>query len=229
MVVRVMYKVMIIEDDPKISTIISEHLLKWKFEPYETKDFESLETQFTELKPQLVLLDINLPVYDGYYWCSRFRQLSNVPIIFISSRTQNMDIVMAMNMGGDDFIQKPFSLDVLMAKVNAILRRTYSYQKENNELIEHNGVILHIEKSSIVYMDKEINLTKNELQIIYMLLKKKENIVSREELMEALWESENFIDDNTLTVNIARLRRKLEEIGLPHFINTKKRQGYIII
>ncbi|MDN3015963.1 response regulator transcription factor [Paenibacillus sp. BSR1-1] len=223
-----MYKIMIIEDDPKISSIISEHLLKWKFEPYAIVDFENLDLQLTEIKPHLVLLDINLPAFDGFYWCSKFRQLSNVPIIFISSRTQNMDIVMAMNMGGDDFIQKPFSLEVLMAKINAILRRTYTYQQQEKDYIEHQGLMLNIEKSSISYLDKEMNLTKNEFHILYLLMKKKENIVSREELMQALWESENFIDDNTLTVNIARLRRKLEEVGLADFIETKKRQGYLI-
>ncbi|MCM3764598.1 response regulator transcription factor [Neobacillus niacini] len=223
-----MYKVMIIEDDAKISSIISEHLTKWKFEAYSATEFENLDTQFLAIKPHLVLLDINLPVYDGFYWCGKFRQLSNVPIIFISSRDQNMDIVMAMNMGGDDFIQKPFSLEVLLAKINAILRRTYTYQQEDHDFLEHKGLILNISKATISYHDTEMDLTKNEFQILYLMLKKKESILSRDELMQALWESENFIDDNTLTVNIARLRRKLEELGLPEFIETKKRQGYII-
>jgi DNA-binding response OmpR family regulator len=224
-----MYKIMIIEDDPKISTIIFNYLNKWKFEPALVHDFESLDKQFIEHNPHLVLLDINLPVYDGYYWCRKIREISTVPIIFISSRDQNMDIVMAMNMGGDDFIQKPFSLEVLLAKLNAALRRMYTYQPIDAELIEHNGFVLNINKSSVTYNEQEINLTKNEFQIIYLLLKKKGMIVSREEIMKALWESENFIDDNTLTVNIARLRRKLEEIGLPHLIETKKRQGYVVI
>jgi len=223
-----LYRVMIVEDDPKISHIIYEHLKKWKYEPIKTNDFENLERQFLELTPDLVLLDINLPVYDGFYWCQKFRQLSNVPIIFISSRTENMDIIMAMNMGGDDFIQKPFSLEVLMAKINAILRRTYTYHQENNDYIEHKGLILNMNNGSISYLDCELNLTKNEYQILFLLMKKKETIVTRDEMMQALWESENFIDDNTLTVNIARLRRKLEEMGLSDFIETKKRQGYII-
>lgn len=223
-----MYKIMIIEDDAKISCIISEQLTKWKFDAYEASDFENLDKQFLSIKPHLVLLDINLPVYDGFYWCGKFRQLSNVPIIFISSRDQNMDIVMAMNMGGDDFIQKPFSLEVLMAKMNAILRRTYTYQQEAHDFLEHKGLILNISKGTIAYRETEMDLTKNEFQILYLLLKKRETIISRDELMQALWESENFIDDNTLTVNIARLRRKLEELGLPQYIETKKRQGYII-
>jgi len=223
-----MYKVMIIEDDPKISSIIAHTLLKWKFDPIEANDFEHLDKEFMNNKPDLVLLDINLPIYDGYYWCGKFRQLSNVPIIFISSRSQNMDIVMAMNMGGDDFIQKPFSLDVLMAKINAIFRRVYTYKEKEKDYMEHRGLILHVDKGSISYHEKELDLTKNEFQILYLLLKKKECIVSRDEIMTALWESENFIDDNTLTVNIARLRRKLEEFGLDDFIETKKRQGYVI-
>ncbi|MFC4798894.1 MULTISPECIES: response regulator transcription factor [Neobacillus] len=219
---------MIVEDDPKIRDIISEHLLKWRIEPSKITNFENLDEQFIEVKPHLVLLDINLPIYDGFYWCSKIRQLSNVPIIFISSRNQNMDIVMAMNMGGDDFIQKPFSLEVLTAKMNAILRRTYTYQQEEKEVIEHRGLILNLNKGNISYHNSEIDLTKNEFQILYLLLKKKETIVTRDEIMQALWESENFIDDNTLTVNIARLRRKLEDLGLIDFIETKKRQGYMI-
>ncbi|MBU8918694.1 response regulator transcription factor [Neobacillus sp. 114] len=223
-----MFKVMIVEDDLKIRDIISEHLLKWRFEPSKITNFENLDEQFMVVKPHLVLLDINLPIYDGFYWCSKIRQLSNVPIIFISSRNQNMDIVMAMNMGGDDFIQKPFSLEVLTAKMNAILRRTYTYQQEEKEVIEHRGLILNLNKGNISYHNSEIELTKNEFQILYLLLKKKETIVTRDEIMQALWESENFIDDNTLTVNIARLRRKLEDLGLIDFIETKKRQGYMI-
>jgi len=227
-VVLSMYKVMIVEDDPKISHIIYEHLKKWKYEPFETNDFENIERQFLALKPDLVLLDINLPVYDGFYWCNKFRQFSKVPIIFISSRTENMDIVMAMNMGGDDFIQKPFSLEVLMAKCNAILRRTYTYQQEDKDYLEHKDLILNVSKGSISYRDFEIDLTKNEFQIFFLLMKKKESIVTRDELMQELWESENFIDDNTLTVNIARIRKKLADMGLSDFIETKKRQGYII-
>ncbi|WP_413299400.1 response regulator transcription factor [Bacillus sp. 1P10SD] len=223
-----MYKIMIIEDDPKIRSIIAHTLLKWKFQPIEANDFEQIDREFIDSKPHLVLLDINLPIYDGYYWCSKFRQLSSVPIIFISSRSQNMDIVMAMNMGGDDFIQKPFSLDVLMAKINAIFRRVYTYKKEEKDYLEHRGVFLHVSKGIISYREKELNLTKNEFQILYLLLKKKECIVSRDEIMTVLWESENFIDDNTLSVNIARLRRKLDEFGLNEFIETKKRQGYVI-
>lgn len=228
MVVKEMYKIMIIEDDPKIRSIIAQTLRKWKFEAKESTDFEHLDQEFMAAKPHLVLLDINLPVYDGYYWCRLFRQLSNVPIIFISSRSQNMDIVMAMNMGGDDFIQKPFSLDVLMAKINAIFRRVYTYQKEDKDYLEHRGLILHVDKNSISYQETELDLTKNEFQILYLLLKNKETIVSRDDIMTVLWESENFIDDNTLTVNIARLRRKLEELGLDQFIETKKGQGYMI-
>ncbi|ULT54590.1 response regulator transcription factor [Neobacillus drentensis] len=223
-----MYKIMIVEDDPKISHIIFEHLKKWRFKPLETKEFDRLEHLLFEFNPDLVLLDINLPDYDGFYWCSKFRQISKVPIIFISSRTETMDIVMAMNMGGDDFIQKPFSLEVLMAKITALLRRTYTYQQEENPYLEHKGVMLNMNKRSLRHLDNEIALTKNEYLILSLLMRKKESVVSRDEIMQALWESENFIDDNTLTVNIARLRRKLDDLGLKDFIVTKKRLGYIL-
>jgi DNA-binding response OmpR family regulator len=223
-----MFKIMIVEDDKKISLIISESLKKWKFDPYVVEDFENINEISLQLKPHLVLLDINLPVYDGFYWCNQIRQTSNVPIIFISSRTENMDIVMAMNMGGDDFVQKPFSLDVLMAKINAILRRTYTYLNQDKEYLEHKGIILNIEKSSVSFNGIDASLTKNEYHILYLLMKQAGTIVTREEIIQALWEDEQFIDDNTLTVNVTRLRKKLEQLGLEDVIETKKRQGYTL-
>lgn len=224
-----MYKVMIIEDDKKISSILIQHLRKWNFDPVEVTDFEYIDQQFMKVKPQLVLLDINLPFYDGFHWCSKIRQVSNVPIIFISSRNQNMDIIMAMNMGGDDFVQKPFSLDVLVAKMNAILRRTYQPQQQvEKDVLEYKGILLNLENGTVSFQEKEINLTKNEFHMMYILLRNAGSIVTRDEIIHNLWEHEDFIDDNTLTVNMGRLRKKLEQICLMDRIVTKKRQGYLL-
>ncbi|SFA88746.1 MULTISPECIES: response regulator transcription factor [unclassified Bacillus (in: firmicutes)] len=223
-----MYKIMIVEDDPKISSILFDHLSKWGFNPHITQNYERIAEEFTVINPHIVLLDINLPFYDGFYWCQKIRQQSNVPIVFISSRSENMDIVLAMNMGGDDYIQKPFSLEVLMAKVNALLRRQYSYRSTEKDTLVCNSFVLNLDRSTLSFDSGEINLTKNEFQILYILFKKQGQIVSREEIMQALWQDENFIDDNTLTVNIARLRRKITDSGSIDPITTKKRQGYMI-
>lgn len=224
-----MFKIMIIEDDPKISKIILENIVRWGFQGYIAQDFNKVFDEFIKYEPHLVLMDINLTYYDGFYWCSKIREVSKVPIIFISSRNTNMDIIMAINMGGDDFIQKPFSLDVLMAKINGLLRRTYNYSNAFSNIIEHNGVVLNIKDSSVIFKGKKVELTKNEFRILYTLMKDKGEIISRDKIMKALWEDESFIDDNTLTVNINRLRKKLEDFGLTNFIQTKKGQGYVIL
>ena len=224
-----MFKIMIVEDDQKIREIILENIAKWGFEGYCVQDFNNVFDEFVNYEPHLVLMDINLTSYDGYYWCGKIREVSKVPLIFISSRNTNMDIIMAINMGGDDFIQKPFSLDVLMAKINALLRRTYNYSSTFSNIIEHNGVVLNIKDSSVIFNDNKLELTKNEFKILYTLMNDKGEIVSRDEIMRALWEDESFVDDNTLTVNINRLRKKLDDLGLNDFIKTKKGQGYIII
>ncbi|WP_234122118.1 response regulator transcription factor [Clostridium hydrogenum] len=222
-----MYKVMIIEDEEKIRKVIKKSLEKWGFEAYAIEDFNNIFEEFVNLQPQLVLMDINLPVCDGFYWCNKIRNISKVPVIFLSSRNSNMDIIMAVNMGADDYITKPFSLDVLMAKINAILRRTYSYSEVNLDTVAYKDVILSLKNNTVYYNEKNIELTKNEFKILQILMSKPESIVSREKIMEELWEDESFIDDNTLTVNINRLRKKLKEIDV-EFIKTIKNQGYVV-
>ncbi|MBC8061576.1 MAG: response regulator transcription factor [Clostridiaceae bacterium] len=224
-----MVKIMIVEDDLKMREIILENIVKWGFQGTYVQDFNNVFDDFAKYEPHLVLMDINLTTYDGFYWCSKIREVSKVPIIFISSRNTNMDIIMAVNMGGDDFIQKPFSLDVLMAKINALLRRTYNYTNDFLSIIEHKGAVLNLKDSTVLFKDKKLELTKNEFKILYTLMKDKGNIVSRDMIMRALWEDESFVDDNTLTVNINRLRKKLEDLGLIDYIQTKKGQGYVIL
>jgi DNA-binding response OmpR family regulator len=224
-----MFKIMVVEDDQKMRELIFKNIVKWGFQGYCVEDLNSVFDDFTKYEPHLVLMDINLTAYDGFYWCGKIREVSKVPIIFISSRNTNMDIIMAMNMGGDDFIQKPFSLDVLMAKINALLRRAYNYTNVFSNIIEHNGLVLNLRDSTVILKDRKLELTKNEFKILYTLMKDKGSIVSRDRIMRALWEDESFVDDNTLTVNITRLRKKLEDLGLDDYIQTKKGQGYVIL
>lgn len=218
---------MIVEDEEKIRDILKKSLEKWSFEVYAVEDFNNTFEEFARKAPQLVLMDVNLPVCDGFYWCSKIRSISKTPVIFLSSRSSNMDIVMAVNMGGDDYITKPFSIEVLVAKINAVLRRTYSYSETNMDTLEFKNVIISLKNNTVYYNDKTIELTKNEFKIIYVLMKNHDDIVSREDIMQELWQDENFIDDNTLTVNVNRLRKKLKEIGVD-FIKTIKNQGYVI-
>lgn len=187
----------------------------------------NVQEAFISFEPHLVLMDILLPFYNGFHWCSQIRTISKVPIIFVSSANDNMNIVMAMNMGGDDFIEKPFDLNVLTAKIQALLRRTYSFQGQLN-VLEYHGVILNLNDAAVVYQDQKLDLTKNDFKILQILMENAGKIVKRERIMERLWESDEFIDDNTLTVNITRLRRKLESIGVGNFIMTKKGIGYLI-
>ena len=223
-----MAKIMIIEDDQSISKLISENLAKWQINSYITKDFNNIIDQFNEYKPDLVLLDINLPVYDGYYWNQEIRKISKIPIIIISSRNSNMDQIMAMNMGADDFVEKPFSVDILVAKINALLRRTYDFIKNTSDVIEHNGLKLNLSSGSVEIDDNKIDLSKNEYKLLQRLLKDQGKIVTREQLLNFMWDDERFVDDNTLTVNINRLRSKIEKYGLKNYIVTKVGQGYII-
>lgn len=224
-----MFKIMIVEDDPKLKEIVIENIRKWGFEAWAVTDFSAVLKDFVKFEPHLLLMDINLPAFDGFYWCDKIRSISKVPIIFISSRDSNMDIIMAMNMGGDDYIIKPFSLEVLMAKINALIRRTYSYSEIETDLIEHGDVILNIKDNTLIYKDKIQELTRNEFKIVYLLMKNHGAIISRERIMRSLWDDESFVDDNTLTVNINRLRKKLSLIGIENFIETRKGQGYIIL
>lgn len=221
-------KIMIVEDDLTIHDMVGETLEKWGFETVKIEDFDQIMQVFLNHDPHLVIMDINLPSFDGFYWCNKIREISKVPMIFLSSRDTPMDIVMSMNMGGDDYIQKPFHMDVLIAKINALLRRTYSYMETQSKTIEHDGIILNLENGEALHGDRKSELTKTEFLILKILMKNKGTIVSRTKMMRSLWKNENFVDENTLTVNIARLRKKLAELGKEHFIMTKKGQGYII-
>ena len=220
-----MYKILIIEDDAVISEQVSRYLARWGYETTCAEDFENILPQFVSFAPQLVLLDIGLPFYNGYYWCSEIRKISQVPVVFVSSASDNMNIVMAMNMGGDDFIVKPFDLEVLLAKVQAILRRTYAFQNQST-VMEHRNVILNLADMSLLYQGAKLELSKNEFRILQLLYENAGRTVSRETIMKRLWDNECFVDDNTLTVNMNRLRRKLEEAGIQDFIATKKGVGY---
>ncbi|HOO75373.1 MAG TPA: response regulator transcription factor [Tepiditoga sp.] len=223
-----MYKIYITEDDTKISSLISENLIKWGYITEITQDFHEIIKEISAFSPDLILMDINLPVFDGFYWCSEIRKISSVPVIFISSRDSSMDIVMAMNMGGDDFIQKPFSMEVLIAKIKAILRRTYSYTDTSLNIQERNGIILNLNERCLYYGKEKIDLTANEFRIISVLFENAGKVVKREKIIKELWQQEDFVDDNTLTVNINRLRKKLISSGINDFIETKKGEGYII-
>lgn len=221
-------KIMIIEDDVTIRELLSDTIKKWSFEVASLKEFDQITEAFIHENPHLLLLDINLPFFDGFHWCRQIREISQVPIIFLSSRNTPMDMVMAMNMGGDDFIQKPFDTDVLLAKINALLRRSYSYTNFETNVLEYDGVVLNLKDREVVYRDGKTELTKTEFIILKLLMENKESIVQRTKIMRTLWKDENFIDNNTLTVNIARLRKKMIELGKEDFITTKKGEGYSI-
>jgi len=220
---------MIVEDEPTIRDILEETIEKWGLKAVKLEAFDKVLQEFLNEKPDLLLLDINLPIFDGFYWCSKIREVSKVPIIFISSRNTPMDIVMAMNMGGDDYIQKPFDTDVLMAKVNALLRRSYSYIATQSNILEHDGLVLNLENWDVHCADKRIELTKTEFIILKLLINNKGSIVHRNKIIRALWNDENFVDNNTLTVNINRLRKKINTLGKEEFITTKKGEGYVIL
>ena len=222
-----MYRILIVEDDSTIAEALKRHLEGWDYETVIAEDFKNIMAEFTRVEPDLVLLDIGLPFYNGFYWCSQIRQVSDVPIIFISSASDNMNIVMAMNMGGDEFIEKPFDLHVVTAKVQALLRRTYSY-RGSASLMEYRGCILNLADATVTYQNRKTDLTKNEFKIFQCLLENAGKIVTRDEIIARLWESDAFIDENTLTVNVARLRKKLAQIGLEEAVVTKKGIGYMV-
>ena len=222
-----MYKILIVEDDETIAGGLKTHLEKWNYQTESMTDFKDVMGKFLEFEPQLVLLDIVLPFFNGFHWCQEIRKISKVPIIFLSSVNDNMNIVMAMNMGGDEFIEKPFDLNVVTAKVQAVLRRTYEF-RGTADIMEWNGAILNLADATVLYQDQKQELTKNEFKILQMLLENTGKIVSRESIMTRLWDSNEFIDDNTLTVNVARLRKKMEQIGLGGKIITKKGIGYMV-
>lgn len=223
-----MYKIMLVEDDLTIAEVLERQMERWGYAVYIVEDFGTVLEQFEREKPDLVLMDIALPYFNGYYWCQEIRKVSKLPIIFISSASDDMNLVMAINMGADDFIAKPFKLEVVTAKIQALLRRTYSFLQTETELLKVRGVTLSLADSRVQSGGRELELTKNEYKILRLLMERAGRIVSREEIMNKLWETENYIDDNTLTVNVTRLRRKLEEIGVRDFIETRKGMGYRI-
>ncbi|MXQ55557.1 response regulator transcription factor [Shimazuella alba] len=222
-------KIMIVEDDPVIRDLVEESLIRWGFETIKVINYELILQDFKQSNPHLVLMDINLPTFDGFYWCQKIREISNVPMIFLSSRNTPMDMVMSMNIGGDDYVQKPFHTDVLIAKINALLRRSYSYMDVQINKLDHDGVIFNLEDGTIRYEGQTSVLTKTESIILKILMKQKGTVISRKNMMRSLWDDESFIDENTLSVNMVRLRKKLDSIGKKNWIVTKKGQGYLIL
>lgn len=222
-----MNKVYIVEDDPVIAKTVANHLKGWQMECQCTMNFENIIEEMKAFEPDIILMDIKLPYYNGFYWCAEIRKISNVPIVFVSSADDNMNIVMAMNMGADDFISKPFDLQVLTVKLQAVLRRSYGQVLERH-VLECGDVLLNLDDTSMMIRDRRMELTKNEFLMLKVLLEKQGKVVSREEMMERLWGDDEFIDDNTLTVNMVRLRKKMESAGLTDFIVTKRGLGYIV-
>lgn len=222
-------KIFIVEDDLAIFQSLKENLEKWGMYISGPENFQDVMADFREEKPHLVIMDIQLPVYDGFHWCREIRSISKVPIIFLSSRDHPMDMVMAMQMGADDYVQKPFHSDVLLAKIQATLRRVYSYGEESPDMLEWNRALIDLKRGMIRLDGQEEELTKNEFFILTVLVKAKGEIVSRDELIRALWDDERFVNDNTLTVNITRLRQKLANLGLGEAILTKKGLGYVAV
>ncbi len=222
-----MYRLLIIEDDKGIAEAIKEQAEMWDLRVQTVQNFRNVISEFTEFDPHIVLLDISLPFFNGYYWCAEIRKFSKVPIIFISSAADNMNMVMAINMGADDFVAKPFDQSVLMAKIQAMLRRTYDFGKAV-PVIEHRGALLNTGDNTLTYKDEKIALSKNEFWILLTLMENKGKVVSREKLMEQLWKTDSFVDKNTLSVNVNRLRKRLNAVGLEDFIITKFGVGYLI-
>lgn len=222
-----MYKILIVEDDMTIARSLAAHLSRWDYEVICVEDFKNVAEQAAHLDPQLVILDIILPFFNGFHWCQEIRKVSKVPIIFLSSANDNMDIVMAMNMGGDEFIEKPFDLNVVTAKVQAVLRRAYAFRGSAN-VMEYEGIFLNLNDATVTYAEKKAELTKNEFRILQTLIENAGKIVPRDAIIARLWESDAFIDDNTLTVNVSRLRKKMEELGIGDRLRTKKGIGYMI-
>lgn len=222
-----MYRILIVEDDRSIAEAIGEQAKMWEMDSRIVEDFRNVLEEFAEYQPHAVILDIGLPFFNGYHWCAEIRRISKVPILFLSSASDNMNIVMAMNMGADDFVAKPFDGNVLIAKLQALLRRAYDFAV-NTPVLQHRGAFLNTGNSTLVFGEEQIPLSKNEYRILFCLMENKGRIVSRERLMERLWKTQQFVDENTLTVNINRLRKKLDAAGLDKFIVTKVGVGYLV-
>ena len=219
------YRMLIVEDDPVIAGAVKRQIEAWGCEARPAENFADVTADFRSFAPHLVLMDIGLLLYDGYHWCAEIRKISRVPVIFLSSASDNMNILMALNMGGDDFIAKPFDLNVLTAKVQALLRRTYDFVVQS-EVLECGGAVLHPDEATLAVGGRRIDLTRNELRILHLLMENRGRFVRREDIMNRLWETDCYVDDNTLTVNMTRLRHKLDAAGLAGFIRTKKGVGY---
>ena len=223
-----MYKILIVEDDMMIAKTLSSHLEKWDYEVRYVKDFKNVMNDFLEFDPQLVLMDIILPLFNGFHWCTEIRKIAKTPIVFLSSASDNMNIVMAVDMGGDDFIAKPFDPSVLMAKIRAVLRRTYDLG-DRVPVIERGGAVLNLNDETVTHGGQKVQLTRNEFRILQTLMESRGKVVSRETLMTRLWEYDLYIEENTLTVNMTRLRKKLSGIGLTDFITTRVGSGYVVL
>ena len=221
------YKIFIVEDDKVISQKMAEFLSSWNYQVRQVHDFSKIMEEFIAFDPDLILMDITLPHLNGYHWTLEIRKFSKVPILFVSSANDDMNIVMAISQGADDYITKPFDLQVLAAKIQALLRRTYDFNSQSH-FIEHKGVRFNVEDNTVSFQDKSIELTKNEAKILRLLLERKNSIVSRDDLMEYLWKTDYYVDENALSVNVNRLRKKLEQIDVRDFIITKKGIGYLV-
>ena len=221
------YRILIVEDEKGIAEAVQARMARWGLKAETVTDFRKVMNDFERIRPHLVLMDISLPFLNGYHWCTEIRKVSPVPVVFISSASDNMNIIMAVNMGADDFIAKPFDPDVLIAKVQALLRRSYDYASAA-PVLEHRGAVLNTGDNSLTWNGEKLDLSRNEYRILLTLMQEKGKIVSREKLMEALWQTDSFVDENTLTVNVGRLRRKLDAAGLKDFIVTKHGEGYLV-
>ena len=223
------YRILLVEDDETMVDILKRNLEKWGYLVHVAEDFQNVMQEFQDFEPQLVLMDISLPFYNGYYWCGEIRKVSKVPVIFLSSSGDDMNLVMAINLGADDFVAKPFRMEVLTAKIQAVLRRTYTFGTVSPSVLTHKGLTLNLDTSVLSYGQEKLELGKNEFGILRTLMEHPGKIIERSVLIRNLWETESFIDDNTLTVNINRLRRKLESIGVsPDYLSTKRGLGYRI-
>lgn len=220
-----MYRIFVVEDDAAIADALKKHLISWDYTVDIIKDFTKVTEEVVRFDPQLIILDITLPSFDGFYWCSKIREITETPILFVSAANDRMSKVMAMNLGADDFVEKPYDIHILLAKIRAMLRRAYAFNGQTN-LLEHNGLILHSHEARVQYKEQRADLTKNELKILHTLMENAGKDVSRDQIMLCLWENDMFVDDNTLTVNVTRLRKKLSDIGLVGYIETKKGIGY---
>ncbi len=229
MISKERYRIYLVEDDAMLAEEISKLLVKWGYEVRRAEMFDDILDEFLAAEPQVVLMDVNIPRFDGFHWCKKIREISAVPIIYISSRDSSMDVIMGMNNGGDDYLTKPFDNAVLVAKLQAVVRRAYEYSFQESRVLRCRGLIVHLEEATAEYDNQKCELTKNELKILRLLMENQGKIVTREALMRSLWDDEIYVNENTLTVNVNRVRLKLEELGLQSFITTKKGMGYAVL